>query len=254
MDFTGSGTPLTDEGVSKVVGELGAEREALWAVLAVETTGCGFSADRRPKILFERHVFSRLTGGRYDDSHPDISDPSAGGYGPSGAHQYERLQSAMALDSEAALKSCSWGLGQIMGENHASAGFATVEEMVEAFVEAEDAQLAGMGAFIAGSPLKRALQTANWPTFARLYNGLSYAENHYDEHLRAFYRQYRSSGTPNLSLRAAQVLLGYHGLDPGGIDGVLGPQTRAALISFQRASGLPQTGQPDTATLAALEA
>src|SRR5204863_9082982 len=33
---------------------------------SVETSGCGYLPDRRPKILFERHVFSRLTEHRYD--------------------------------------------------------------------------------------------------------------------------------------------------------------------------------------------
>lgn len=45
-----------------------------------------------------------------------------------------------------------------------------------------------------------------------------------------------------------QEALRGHGFDPGAVDNVWGPRTRAALIAFQRARGLPQTGtiNPDT--------
>ena len=38
----------------------------------------------------------------------------------------------------------------------------------------------------------------------------------------------------------------------GKIDGYMGPQTHAAITYLQRDAGLPQTGQMDTATNAAL--
>jgi hypothetical protein len=41
----------------------------------VETSGSGFLPDRRPKILFERYVFSEETGHRFDVSEFDLSDP-----------------------------------------------------------------------------------------------------------------------------------------------------------------------------------
>jgi lipoprotein-anchoring transpeptidase ErfK/SrfK len=46
----------------------------------------------------------------------------------------------------------------------------------------------------------------------------------------------------------AQVELHRRGFSCGGIDGVFGPQTRAALDAFQRGVGLPETGQLDPAT------
>jgi hypothetical protein len=90
-DFTGAGAPLSQNGVEAVASSVSVGLPELLAVLTVETSGCGFLADRRPKILFERHVFSRLTSHRFDADDPDVSQPSPGGYGPSGAHQYERL-------------------------------------------------------------------------------------------------------------------------------------------------------------------
>ncbi len=252
--FTARGTPLTSGGVDGVLKTLGASGSALWAVLSVETSGCGFLADRRPKILFERHVFHRLTAGRFDGRDPDVSAPTPGGYGPGGAHQYLRLQAAMLLDEGAALQSASWGLGQVMGFNHKAAGFADAGAMADAFVQSEDAQLAGMAGVIAGSSMKAALKAQDFTTFARLYNGPDFARNDYDGKLRQFCAVFNVHGTPDLTVRGAQIRLGYAGFDPGGVDGALGPRTRRALEAFQAARGLPVTGQTDAATLAALEA
>jgi His-Xaa-Ser repeat protein HxsA len=49
-----------------------------------------------------------------------------------------------------------------------------------------------------------------------------------------------------------QMALSLKGYKPGGLDGVLGPQTRTALQAFQRDQGLPATGRMETATLDAL--
>lgn len=255
-DFVARGQPLTSRGLSAALKVIGSPPAAtLWSVLAVETAGSGYMTDRRPKILFERHVFSRLTGHRYDAAHPGISgpwDPNA--YGASGAHQYDRLQVAIGLDRDAALQSASWGLGQLLGSNHQTAGFPTAQAMVEAFVRSEDAQLLGMTRFIAASPMRAALTAQDWATFARRYNGPKYAVNHYDQHLCAFNALYTAHGCPDVDVRAAQVWLGYLGYAVGLADGVLGPRTRQALLRFQQANGLASTGAADPLTLAALEA
>src|SRR5437870_3091534 len=122
MDFVGRSLALSQAGVDTASQNTGAGVAEMWAVLAVETSGCGFLADRRPPILFERHIFHKLTNGRFDDG--DISAPTAGGYGPSGANQYDRLARAITRDRTAALQSASWGLGQVLGQNCKMAGFA----------------------------------------------------------------------------------------------------------------------------------
>ena len=53
-------------------------------------------------------------------------------------------------------------------------------------------------------------------------------------------------------LAAVQQELADLGLDPGPIDGLIGPRTRAALFAFQAEKGLPGTGKLDTATLRSL--
>jgi hypothetical protein len=47
----------------------------LWLVVVVETWGCGFLPDRRPGILFGRHVFNAHTGGRFDTAPGDEGGP-----------------------------------------------------------------------------------------------------------------------------------------------------------------------------------
>lgn len=253
-EFTGKGTPLSTDGFDAALGVLGAPHESLWAVLSVETSGCGYLADRRPKILFERHYFHRLTHGRFDRTNPDISAPTAGGYGEGGAHQYERLAAAIALDRDSALRSASWGIGQIMGANFDAAGFGSAEEMVAAFVTGEDAQLAGMARFMAHEGMKPALSAGKWATLARMYNGKDYAKHRYDEKLGTYYTRFKAHGCPDIIVRAVQAYLTYKGDDPGGIDGILGQQTTDALKAFQAANGLPADGKPTDETLAKLAA
>lgn len=254
VEFAGTGLPLTQSGVDAATDALGVEPATLWAVLAVETSGCGFLSDRRPKILFERHIFSRLTGHRYDADDPDVSQPSAGGYGPSGAHQYDRLAAAIQLDRAAALQSASWGLGQIMGENHAPAGFTGAEDMVAAMAASEDRQLAAMAAFLAAAAAGEALRQHDWRRFARLYNGPNYAANNYDGLLQQFFAQYSAGSLPDLRVRAAQVYLYYRGFLGSGIDGIAGPSTARAVRAFQASSGATETGTVDDALLAKLSA
>src|SRR5215469_11061071 len=144
LAFQGSAAPLSSEGLAAVASNLSVYGAEIWTVLAVETSGCGFLSDRRPQVLFERHIFLRLTNGQYEDG--DISDAVPGGYGPRGTPQYDRLALAMRKDRSAALQSASWGIGQIMGMNYARAGFGDVEAMVDAMIESEDRQLGAMSA------------------------------------------------------------------------------------------------------------
>ena len=52
--------------------------------------------------------------------------------------------------------------------------------------------------------------------------------------------------------RAAQEALKTQGIDPGPVDGRMGPRTRAAISDYQRRENLPVTGMLDDATMAKL--
>lgn len=251
--FEGSGKALSEAGLSKAATDVGVGLPALWAVMTVETKGCGFLPDRRPLVLFERHVFHKRTNGKFDAAAPDLSDSTAGGYGAGGAFQHDRLARAIALDRKAALESASWGLGQIMGYNAASVGYIDVENMVKAMSDSEDAQFQAMVGFIKANSLSKFLQQGDWESFARRYNGPDFKKNRYDEKLAEEHARYVKGPLPDLTLRAAQLKLTYLGFDPGPVDGWSGKKTQGALSKFQTSRTLPVTGKLDDATLSALE-
>jgi peptidoglycan hydrolase-like protein with peptidoglycan-binding domain len=58
---------------------------------------------------------------------------------------------------------------------------------------------------------------------------------------------------PSADVKSAQQALAQAGHDPGAIDGVVGPQTAAALRAYQKANGLTETGRLDEATVAKLQ-
>ncbi|MNN22095.1 putative peptidoglycan binding domain protein [compost metagenome] len=252
MNFQGKGRPLSDEGMDEVCDTLGITESEVWAVLTVETRGFGFLTDRRPQILFERHVFRRLTKGAHDAGNADISNPKAGGY-IGGAGEYGRLEKAMQLDKTAALQSASWGIGQVMGFNFKVAGFASTDKLVAGMVKDENSQLLAMANFIKGNNLAGALQRNNWVSFARGYNGPEFKRNEYDARLAAAHAKFKVM-LPDLSLRTAQAALQYLGMDPGPIDGIRGRRTFSALIRFQEQEGLAETGLLDQDTLERLVA
>jgi hypothetical protein len=184
-----------------------------------------------------------LTGGRFDDD--DISDPISGGYGPRGAQQYDRLAKAVAKDRAAALQSASWGIGQIMGQNYALAGFPSIDEMVVAMSDSEDAQLAAMETFLVSAHLNLSLQTHDWTSFARGYNGPNYVINRYDVRLNGEYQKHLTGVLPDLEVRAAQLYLTYLGFHPGPVDGIAGVETLAAFRECTEERGIPNQGTID---------
>jgi hypothetical protein len=249
VKFVGKGQPLTRAGLNKALAMLGLgvnDAAYIWTVVEVETAGLtqgfGFRVDRRPQILFERHIFRKYTNGRFDEDAPDISGP-AGNYGLL-SEQYTKLEKALVLcakaklGAEPALKSVSWGMGQVMGFNCAAGGYRSCVQMVQAMVQSEDAQLACMAGFLKANGLAAKLVNRDWTGFARLYNGPSYWQNRYDVKLAEQFQRFASGSLPNLEMRTAQVALLFLGYAPGRIDGIIGPRTRAAIKNFRIAAGL----------------
>lgn len=253
-EFQGKALPLDMAGIEAATDLLKVGVAELVAVGTVETRGFGYLPDRRPLILFERHIFSRETNHQFDSADPNISNPKPGGYGPSGAPQYDRLMKAIAFNRDAALRSASWGLGQVMGFNAQAAGFADAETMVVAMMESENAQLLAMAHFINGnSKAVTALRNHDWAGFARIYNGPSFAINKYDVKLAAAFQAFQAGTFPDLNVRTAQAYLTYLGFHPGAVDGLMGRATRSALNDFQEKNGLPETESVTDDALAALK-
>lgn len=170
--------------------KLGCETAAIKAIVATEVGIRGaYDSQGRPTILFERHIFSKLTGGKYDKSHPVISNPIQGGYGYFSA-QYTKLNEAEKLNREAALKSASWGVFQILGLNFKQAGFKNVRDFVKAMKISLVEQANAFVEYISNDArLLAALHQKNWSKFAKIYNGSAYRVNNYDGKMKNNYNK-----------------------------------------------------------------
>ena len=191
--FTGESLTAADyEAAAK---ELGCEVAVIKTIEMVESGGAAFDKKNRPYILYERHVFSRNTNPKhkYDESDSNLSCktpyhwekktkrasiddqpadqyPNVGGKEENNEFSYQRLMKAYSLDEEAALKACSWGKFQVLGENYSGA-FASVREMVEAVCKNELGQLKTFVSFVKSNHLQKSLKDKDWLHIARTYNG-----------------------------------------------------------------------------------
>jgi hypothetical protein len=185
---------LTEVDYQAAANVLSVDVATVKAVAAVESQGGGFLSNGKPKILFEGHWFSKLTKGQYDKSHPSISYPRwTKAHYLGGSAEYGRYNTALALDREAAMKSTSWGSFQIMGFNHAKAGYTTVEVFVQDMYKNEGYHLSAFIKFLKSVKLDAHLRAKDWAAFAKGYNGPGYAENNYDTRLAQAYKAYSAT-------------------------------------------------------------
>jgi hypothetical protein len=166
-------SPLTPAEIEAAAARMSVEPACVRAVLKVESKGSGFGADGRPLILYEPHIFSRLTDNQYDATHPTVSYKTwkERPYPKTQADRYKQLAEAYALDAEAALSSASWGLFQIMGMNYAACGFSSASAFVSDMAQSEANMLKSFEAFVRKNAILDELQRKDWAGFARVYNG-----------------------------------------------------------------------------------
>ena len=229
LDFLGgyTGEKITEDDYEKAAKELGCEVEVIKAIAMQETMklkklGLGsFDKHNRPTIMYERHYFSEKTQNRYDEVNPDISSPKAyiGGHArkkeifeyvtkegekikkikfvpyDDGNHyglyswQYNKLAKAYALDKDAAIRACSWGMFQVMGDNYAACGFKTPYDFAKAMSKSEQEHLKAFVAYCKYYKLEKALKEKDWKKIAYGYNGPTYFKNQYDEKIRIEYEK-----------------------------------------------------------------
>lgn len=279
---------ISSENVAAIVSvatSAGIEPEALLAVVEIESRGRPFEADGvTPTFLFEKHIFRRElkanNPGKLSQAISAglaVSSWSKANYAGQGtsAAKLLLLQQARAIDPECANKSCSWGIGQIMGFNARGLDYASATQMVTAMssnASGFGAQVDSMVRFIRKNGLDRHLASKNWTAFAIGYNGKGQAQNRYDSKLKAAYLKWlkqdigRSAVTSQATIsdvlrkgigdrarvEALQRLLRDKGYPVGAIDGVFGAMTETAVFSFQSAAGLPASGIADADTLTKL--
>lgn len=162
------------------------------ALCEVESSGDPF-IDGRPCILFEPHIFGRLTGGRYNNSHPHLSsrvwNPKL--YPGSQKGRYDQLIEAICLDPEAGFSSASYGAFQILGANYQRCEEKSAMDFAWSESQCEGNQLHHFCNFITSDPiLWQSLRRGDWVTVAKRYNGSAYFKNRYDVRLAQAVRKW----------------------------------------------------------------
>jgi hypothetical protein len=175
------------------------------AILAQESGGRAYGADGRLIIRFENHLFYTNWGKRHEslyNKHFRTGSPAWTGHQwrpnadddwrdchTSQNVEWEVFSFARTLDDIAAKKSISMGLPQVIGANFGILGFASVQDMFNAFVASERNQVIAFFDFLEGngSRVVNALQTRDFRTIASIYNGVGQADyygglisNHYN--------------------------------------------------------------------------
>jgi hypothetical protein len=175
--------------LAEAAAHLGATLKQVKAVLAVEASGRGYDQAGMPKILYERHKFHRITGGRFSPA--SFSQSASGGYTQDANHDgiadsWDRLCEAIATgEVDAAFQSCSWGLFQVMGEWWDELGYASPYAMAWACVQSEGDQLEVFVRYVEHFGLADELRRLSpnpltCRPFAAAYNGAGYAKFSYD--------------------------------------------------------------------------
>lgn len=181
---------LTQRDLQELADKLNVSVAHVMAVNAVESRGSGFFENDLAAILYERHVMRRrliangLDPAPFIKGRPNLVNTKTGGYS-GGVREYERLRQAETIHKVSAQESCSWGLFQVMGYHWEHLNYASSEEYVGLMQLSEKNHLDAFGRFIlADRRLIVALRDGDFKTFAKIYNGPSYAKNNYDVKLK----------------------------------------------------------------------
>jgi hypothetical protein len=283
--------PGSRNAIARIAKRLGVEPAALLAVAEIESAGNPFAnvhGKPMPLIRWECHYFFRLLPPdlRQRGVAAHLAHPVAGTI-PNPASQqsrYDMLARGKAIHEVAALSSCSWGMGQVMGAHWKSLGFRSVQEFVRTACSGVAGQTELMARFIQTNGLTTDLKRKNWAGFARAYNGSGYKANAYDTKMGRAYIRYLGGKMPPPGVMApiitdfAQAMDNFtptpeveeFSLQPGSsgpavkelqqalrkagyfvyTDGHYGPATKKAVAEFQKKAGLPSNGVVDGATRA----
>ena len=276
MDFIGTGRRLAQGDVGDAARAIGIETAVLLAFLEVEAAGRGFDSQGRPKMLFEPHVFWRNLAGALRDKAAALGLAYKAWKRNYPADSYPRLSKAIGIAREPAFRSGSYGLPQILGENHKAAGFASAEQMFATMKQGEREQLLAMVALLKTWGLAVHLRGKDfskpeswWPAVER-YNGKSFRANGYDVKCAAAFVKH-SKGEP-MTLPADTAVMLAHGMKGEavrnlqadlqalgfkflkGVDGRFGDETEANVRLFQSGAGLTIDGKVGGKTRKAIAA
>lgn len=168
--------------------ELDCSPKQISAIASVESAGGGFTNEGRPKILFERHYFWRLTQGKFGVT--NFSSRQPGGYKE---NSWDKLCLAACKDPHAAFSSASWGKFQVMGAHWNALGYISPIAMAYTMTRSEADHYEALVRFIKANKMEakvRAISTNpdDNRAFCRAYNGPGYERNDYHNKLARLMR------------------------------------------------------------------
>lgn len=170
---------VSDADIIVLASRLGCTAKQIKAVATVESGGKAFDSEGRPKILFERHLFHKLTNGEFTPA--SFSNPKGGGYGED---SWEKLTQAACRDADAAFCSTSWGKFQVLGRHWQLLGYPSPIDMAYTTVIDEAAHYEMLARYIEKNSLAPALRALSTDaqlnrSFAKGYNGPAYEDFQY---------------------------------------------------------------------------
>ncbi|MDE6637233.1 MAG: N-acetylmuramidase family protein [Muribaculaceae bacterium] len=183
---------LTEEDFKLVADQLGVEVAAIKAVVKIEAGAKleGFWAPGVPVANYVQSLFNKYNGKTKGRKIKDAKVPSGlSGYA---LKEWTSLTYARKINADAAVMGRYWGMFQIGGFNYKLCGCQSVEEMVAKICESEFSQLEMFAVFIRNAGMLTSLQKKDWATFARKYNGPSYAKRGYHTRMAKEYANFKS--------------------------------------------------------------
>lgn len=180
---------LNQNQINLIATNYGYEYAALKAVIAKESSGHGFDTTTGKIIIqFEPLYFKRLSDKWANNIVGHVW------YGNKVSNQtleWLAFNDAYSIDAEAAMKSTSIGMMQVLGVHYAELGFKTIDEMWDYGKVSEYNQVDIGVKFIKSQIIiDKALKDKDWATFAMHYNGPKYKMNNYDTDLAKFYSHF----------------------------------------------------------------
>lgn len=248
-------------GVRVEAKRMGIETAALLAVVQVESGGRSLMEGLCPMRIEGHYFYKRLGGAKLGIATSQrLASKSAGVVkNPrSMKARYVKLERMIAIDRQAALESCSWGVGQVMGSHWKKLGYRSAYEMVELCKSGVLGQIQVMVRYIEKFNLVEHLKNRKWAKFAYAYNGPNYKEYKYQTKLANAYRNFsgarkkKVAPKPSEYVRDLQTMLCKAGYQTA-IDGLSGSHTDVMIRKFQSDHGLNADGICGDKTMAALK-